>query len=240
MMSGAETILESHEEVEEFCSLAGALGMDVELADTGGGGESEADLSSQQDSQHQQQEEDHHLKQQQELEEEETVDLAESEEELDLNKDVSEEGGKKKDERQAPQWTNQVSSKDKDKRFEKLKALIEERRIGGDNVKGKVFFCPIQGCGTMRKERSGIIHHLSTTHFNSKLGKKRRAEESMSAKENTCAICKYTSANKTNLFAHYGVVHNDLADVALDRVAADVKWWKKQQSCLKNRRGRKT
>ena len=216
--------MDSKDDVEELKSLARSLGMNNEN-ENAGGERPEMDCLSQQDCQHPQQREDQQFQQE---EEEESVNLVD--EEIEVNEEVSEEFGGRDEERH--HRSDGQSLMEKERKFEKLKSLVAERRIY-DTAE---FQCPLEGCGIKQKYSSDILKHLCAIHFNSELEEKRKAERRMYKKQkrNVCAICGKTLGTKTTLYAHYGVVHKDLADVALDRVMLDAQQWKERQQQRRN------
>ncbi len=206
MLSCGVTILASEAEVQEFYSLARALGMDK------GSGESAGDGPEQQPP----------LPRDEGEDESGSPDLDPPEED-DVDEDEGSEGVSNETERDRLLGDNdnnlnkQKNNEEKDKKFQQLKSLINKGQIGED---GK-FPCPLFGCKVDSKHMSSILNHLCGAHFRHELKEKRRKEfvAGRMGMKIDCVECK--QKNVTFMY-HYGVVHKDLAEVALEKVALEV------------------
>ncbi len=211
MLSCGETILASDAEVQEFYSLARALGMDKKS------GESTVDGPEQQPP----------LPQEEGEEDSRAPDLTPMEEEADHQDKRSEEDGEESEgEELMGNSGKQKENEDKEKKFEELRSLIASGQIG----RGGEFPCPMSGCQVNCGHVSSIFKHLSGAHLSHELREKRKAAFVASSAKGgfKCMECGSVKQKKHNLVYHYGVVHKDLADVALEKVALEVLQKKEQ------------
>ncbi len=185
MLSCGEIVLSSDAEVQEFYSLAKALGMDRD------------NEGSQQKKPCQLQEEESKAK--------DTFDVQKEVNQVEEDETASEE---KED----------LQSKNK---FEELKYLVSSAKV----EKGEMIPCPLSGCKAKRQNASAILIHLCHAHFRPELMKRRETElEIVSSSDRIeCLECGAVKSTIFNLVAHYGVTHQDLAEVALETVALEVR-----------------
>ena len=206
MLSCGETILASNAEVDEFYELARVLGMDKE------NGERLVDHRSEQPQ----------LPNGGQEEVCETVDLTDQEVEdnyeeiyvTDAQESIYEEEGRKEEEKTIT-GSQDLDHAIREEMSNKLKDIITSQR----DPTTRMFKCPQAGCEITRKDIHAVLYHLCATHFKAGVMERRKEElgRASTSRNKKCEACGSVQSSPFNLISHYGVVHKDVALVALER-----------------------
>ena len=235
MLSCGETTFASHKEVEEFFALARTLGRHNEQEEDDERRGTALGEPQQQDHLHQDEQEEELTQQDQEKlvfqQHQDEQQYHQEEEEISNSVEVKEEVNQSQEESHGvlnnKEGQHQIIEKspvdyEKEIKYQKLRTIIAD----GVNVYSCTYPCPIFGCPAKYKTISQVLYHLTRIHFMVQLRERRTAElaEATRGRKITCTICGSGNIIRSprNLISHYGIIHKDLANVALDQVLHDV------------------